>query len=96
MKKAIRIAVAAVLIFTVIATSLFVILNSHHDHNEIHCQTCLRMEAAIGILKNILSSAALLLCLSFILLTVKARAVIREAQPHYGSNPIVLKVKLNN
>ncbi len=96
MKKAVRTAVAAVLIMTILAASLFIVLNSHHDHDEKYCRICVCIEAAIGVLKSLASSAALLLCAYFALLKTKERAAVKDAGSRCAFNPILLKVKLNN
>ena len=96
MKRSVRMAVAAVLILTIAAMSLFIIMNSHHEHHEEYCQTCVKLETAIGILKSILSSSMLLLCFFYVFREMHEQLRFERSGPHSEVNPILLKVKLNN
>ena len=96
MKRIIRILVAAALVASLIAASLFLILNADHECESECCQICLRLESAVEMLKNLIFIPVVLLCNS---------ALFRLSKEGWGDvaqrwascrSPILLRVKLNN
>ena len=96
MKKTVRILLVAALVFSIVSLSLFMVLNTHHDHQGEYCPVCVRLETAAGILRGIFTLCiALLLCGSVVLRTVRSLRAAQYAGKAFF-NPVVLGVRLNN
>ena len=97
MKRILRILLIAAIVFSLVASSVFLILNSHHKcHAGESCPICVGIENAFGLLKCAFSAA---LVLSLILL-VGAAGKAASSVPDRGIlpnlTPTSLKVRLNN
>ena len=96
MKRAVRILLVAALIFSIVSLSLFMVLNTHHDHQGDYCQVCVRMETAAGILRGIFAFCAALLCCAFIIVRTVRMLCTANCELKASYNPVILRVKLNN
>jgi len=96
-KRFLKILLIAAIVFSLIASSVFLILNSHHEcHAGAKCRICLCIENAFGILKNIFTALSLILCVGAITNLCFKRIMSQDCKGAVAATPILLKVKLNN
>ena len=88
-------AVAALLVISLILLSLFIVLTAHHDHAGDHCTVCVRIEAAVRIIRSAVCAALILLAATVFLASGK-RLFSPRADIAASETPVILGVKLNN
>lgn len=96
MKKLAKIVLAAALIFTLVASSVFLIANSNHSCHGGKCTTCRLIDAAFTILKGIVVVCAVLLVRIDISDKKEGSSGVAAASEFYRFTPVFLKVKLND
>ena len=97
MKRAVKLMLIAAIVFSLVASSVFLIINFDHECSDCtHCHVCHMIESAFGILKGIFTAVSVLVCwcllkrLDAIFETQRSRTEIK------AETPILLRVKLNN
>ncbi len=96
MKKYLKIFIAAAIVFSLVASSVFLIMNSDHECETHRCSTCVRIENAFGILKGVFCAGIVLCCAAFVSDAVTEKRKERQSSGTVFDTPTDLKVKLNN
>ena len=96
MKRIFRMILAAAIVFSLVASSVFLIMYSDHDCDGETCAICLHMAAAFRILKGSCMAALLLLSFAKRGSSEDKKPVFSCAVLSASMTPVFLKVKLNN
>lgn len=96
MKRYLKILIAAAVVFSLVASSVFLIVNSDHECETHRCSTCVRIEYAFGILKGAFSAGIIICCAALVSGAVTEKKKERLCDGAVFDTPTSLKVKLNN
>lgn len=97
MKRTVKILLIAAIVFSLVASSVFLILNSHHKcHAGEKCTVCVGIEHAFGLLKDAFFAALVfaLILLAHAAFNAASSGSDRGRRPNL--TPTALKVRLNN
>ena len=96
MKRYLKILIAAAIVFSLVASSVFLIVNSGHECETHRCSTCVRIEHAFGILRSAFSVGIVLFSAVIVSDAVTGKTKERRTVGAVFDTPTSLKVKLNN
>ena len=96
MKRFLKILAVSALVFSLVVTSLFLIVHSDHKCESHSCPICHGMESAFNILRGLLALSLSVFCFALSFRRMSEGASLTERGCFTQTTPILLKVKLNN
>ena len=95
-KRFLKILAVSALVFSLVVTSLFLIVHSDHECESHSCPICHGMEAAFNILRGLLALSLSVFCFILSFRRISDGASPSDRSRITQTTPILLKVKLNN
>ena len=96
MKKALRYLITAALIFSILLSTLYIVMYAEHECSLDDCCICERIEAAFGIIRSLMGGAAALCSVVLLAIIAFGRIASASCAQRHCQTPVILKVRLDN
>lgn len=96
MNRYVRILLSIILIFSLLTSALFIVLNTDHNCTVENCCICEKIEAAFGIMKLLVGAFALAAAAGGLKSVERGYVISANSSDGGAFSPIALKVRMNN